>query len=245
MKITGPHFCYSLPRHTYTSTHPSDKRHILPDDIPLPHAKIRPQLLKGARHQHARRRGSFLRSIQDSGRPLHVCVSSPSLCNRVSYAKRTYTRGAIEPQFYAELLRGLGIDASSLPDQHNDEQWPAMKERFAQIFATKTQAQWTEIFDGTDACVAPVLSFQEAIPDASAVTTPEKQWPRQAAPPQPAPILSRTPAREPAQDIDDPFLQPGEHSADVLAQFGIPKENIHRLVQSGAVIDAHLSSSKL
>ncbi|ORY92378.1 CoA-transferase family III domain-containing protein [Syncephalastrum racemosum] len=153
--------------------------------------------------------------------------------------------GAIEPQFYAQLLRGLGIDANSLPDQHNDEQWPAMKERFADIFATKTQAEWTEIFDGTDACVAPVLSFQEAIPNSSQVTTPEKQWPRQAAPPQPAPILSRTPARAPAQDIDDPFLQPGEHSADVLAQFGLTKENIHQLIQSGAVIDAHLSSSKL
>jgi alpha-methylacyl-CoA racemase len=70
--------------------------------------------------------------------------------------------GAIEPQFYAELLQGMELDASALPDQMDRERWPEMKERFAGIFRTKTRAQWTRIFEGSDACVTPVLSPLEA-----------------------------------------------------------------------------------
>ena len=70
--------------------------------------------------------------------------------------------GAIEPQFYAELLEVLGLDAEELPAQNDREQWPAMKERFAAIFRTRTRDEWAEAFAGTDACGAPVLSPWEA-----------------------------------------------------------------------------------
>ena len=70
--------------------------------------------------------------------------------------------GAIEPQFYAELIRLMGLDGEDLPAQKDRRQWPAMKERFAQVFATKTRAEWEEIFEGSDACAAPVLSPAEA-----------------------------------------------------------------------------------
>lgn len=148
-------------------------------------------------------------------------------------------RGAIEPQFYAELLKGLNIDPSTVPNQMDSDQWPTMKEKFAQIFATKTQAEWTSIFDGTDACVTPVLSFQESIPHATAVTIPEKQWPRKAVPPQPAPQLSRTPARSANNDDDaeSPFLTPGSHSREILGEFGCSAQEIQQLIQSKAVID--------
>lgn len=119
----------------------------------------------------------------------------------------------------------------------DSDQWPNMKERFAQAFATKTQAEWTSIFDGTDACVTPVLSFRESIPQATAVTVPEKQWPRQAAPPQPAPQLSRTPARPANNDVDDPFLTPGKHTREILAQFGFTVQEIQQLLQSKAIVD--------
>ncbi|MEU6701752.1 CaiB/BaiF CoA-transferase family protein [Pseudonocardia sp. NPDC046786] len=69
--------------------------------------------------------------------------------------------GAIEPQFYAQLLAGLGIDPTELGPQLDTDSWPETKARFAQVFRTRTRAEWTAAFDGTDACVTPVLSFAE------------------------------------------------------------------------------------
>jgi alpha-methylacyl-CoA racemase len=70
--------------------------------------------------------------------------------------------GAVEAKFYVELLRGLGLDASELPDQMDRTQWPAMKARFGELFSTKTRDEWTAIFVDVDACVTPVLSPREA-----------------------------------------------------------------------------------
>lgn len=68
--------------------------------------------------------------------------------------------GAIEPQFFAELLRLLKIDAA--PPQDDREQWPALRELLASRLRTRTRDAWTEVFAGTDACVSPVLTFAEA-----------------------------------------------------------------------------------
>jgi alpha-methylacyl-CoA racemase len=100
--------------------------------------------------------------------------------------------GAIEAKFYAELLRGLGLDSTELPAQMDRTQWPAMKVRFADLFATKTRDEWTAIFDGVDACVTPVLSSREAA---------RHPWNTErdvfalepVIQPQPAPRFSRTP----------------------------------------------------
>ncbi|MEZ0052135.1 alpha-methylacyl-CoA racemase [Mycobacterium sp. MAA66] len=70
--------------------------------------------------------------------------------------------GSIEPQFFAELLRGLGFEPDEVPNQFDLAHYDQMREAFAGRFATKTRAQWTEIFAGTDACVTPVLSWTEA-----------------------------------------------------------------------------------
>ena len=70
--------------------------------------------------------------------------------------------GAIEPQFYRALLRGLGIDPNGLPDQHDTDAWDVIANQFAARFETKTRAEWVEVFAGTDACVTPVLSISEA-----------------------------------------------------------------------------------
>ncbi|MDJ0790332.1 MAG: CaiB/BaiF CoA-transferase family protein [Acidimicrobiia bacterium] len=67
--------------------------------------------------------------------------------------------GALEPPFYAQLLHGLGLDAASLPDRHDRANWPALEAEFAAAFATRTQAEWGTVFDGTDACVTPVLGL--------------------------------------------------------------------------------------
>jgi alpha-methylacyl-CoA racemase len=75
--------------------------------------------------------------------------------------------GAIEPQFYAELLTGLGLsDRANLPDRNDVSQWESLRVMFTEAFRTRTRDEWTVVFDGTDACVTPVLTFAEAATDA-------------------------------------------------------------------------------
>src|SRR5439155_199466 len=71
--------------------------------------------------------------------------------------------GAIEPQFYALLLKHTGLEGESLPEQTDRAKWPAMQERLARIFKTKTRVEWTQIMEQTDICFAPVLRMSEAL----------------------------------------------------------------------------------
>ena len=106
--------------------------------------------------------------------------------------------GALEPAFYRALLAGLGLsDSSDLPGQHDRAAWPALRARFARVFATRTRDEWAAIFEGSDACVAPVLSPTEA---------PEHPHNRARdtfvevgglTQPAPAPRFGRTPAEPP------------------------------------------------
>lgn len=70
--------------------------------------------------------------------------------------------GAIEPAFYQALLTGLGLEGEDLPSPYGRSGWPVLRERFAARFAERTRAEWTAVFEGVDACVAPVLSPAEA-----------------------------------------------------------------------------------
>ena len=70
--------------------------------------------------------------------------------------------GAIEAPFYQQLLVGLGLDPSTLPPQLDRSGWPILRARFAETFLTGTRDEWAALFAGTDACVTPVLSFEEA-----------------------------------------------------------------------------------
>lgn len=102
--------------------------------------------------------------------------------------------GAIEPQFYAQLLAGLGLDADELPPQMDRDAFPGMCELFAERFARKTRDEWTAIFAGTDACVTPVLTWSEAAQNEhlrARSTLVQANGVDQAAP---APRFSRTPA---------------------------------------------------
>ena len=101
--------------------------------------------------------------------------------------------GAIEPQFYAELLKGLGLAGEDLPAQLDTAGWPTVRARFTEAFAGRTRDEWAAVFAGADACVTPVLSFDEAAqhPHITARDTiVEDGGLRQAAP---APRFSRTP----------------------------------------------------
>ena len=72
--------------------------------------------------------------------------------------------GAIEPQFYKQLLMGLGFDPDEIPPQNNKEHWRETKDKFAARFLTKRRSEWLKIFEGTDACVSPVLNMGESYP---------------------------------------------------------------------------------
>ena len=72
--------------------------------------------------------------------------------------------GAIEPQFYAELRRVLGIaDDPRFDAQFDPQQWPAQKAELERLFKAKTRAEWIAEFDQAEACVTPVLSMAEAL----------------------------------------------------------------------------------
>jgi alpha-methylacyl-CoA racemase len=138
--------------------------------------------------------------------------------------------GAIEPQFYAELLRVLGLDPSALPAQLDRAAWPEMKKLFAEIFATKTRDEWAATFAGTDACVAPVLSMEEARShphNAHRQTFVEVAGVVQPAP---APRFSRTPGT-----IRRPPPRPGQGSDDALADWGLDAGEISQLRESGVI----------
>ncbi len=125
--------------------------------------------------------------------------------------------GALEPQFYAELVAGLGLDSEpGMPAQMDRERWPELRARFARVFKEKTRDEWAEIFGGRDACVAPVLSPAEAPAhphNARRGTFVELEGQLQ---PGPAPRFSRTPGA-----ITRPAPQPGVGGKEALREWGL------------------------
>jgi alpha-methylacyl-CoA racemase len=70
--------------------------------------------------------------------------------------------GCIEPQFYLIMITALGLRLDELPDRDNRRDWPRLAQLLSEVFASRTRDDWASLFDGTDACVTPVLSFDEA-----------------------------------------------------------------------------------
>ncbi len=138
--------------------------------------------------------------------------------------------GAIEPPFYAALLRGLGLDGETLPKQMDRKAWPAMKQRFAAIFLQKTRDEWSAVFAGTDACVAPVLLPHEAAQHPHAVARGSFSTAGGILQPGPVPKFSRTPG-----EIDWPPGLPGPDGDPALERWGVGAERIAALRASGAL----------
>ncbi|MGH9112755.1 MAG: CaiB/BaiF CoA transferase family protein [Acidimicrobiales bacterium] len=138
--------------------------------------------------------------------------------------------GSIEPQFYAELLRLTGLEGEDLPWQHDRAQWPALKQRVAAVFRTKTRDEWCALMDGTDVCFAPVLSIPEAIEHPHNVHRGTFVEVAGIPQPGPAPRFSRTPP-----EITAPPPHAGQHTDDVLAAAGFDADRIAKLRETGAV----------
>ena len=93
-------------------------------------------------------------NIVDGGAPFYRCYETAD--------GKWIAVGAIEPHFYANLIACMGLAAEDLPDQNDRSAWAAMRERFAAVFRTRTRDEWVERAAGRDACLAPVLSIDEA-----------------------------------------------------------------------------------
>ena len=136
----------------------------------------------------------------------------------------------IEGKFHGELMERLGIDPGDMTDQHNRDHWPARKEQMAAIFRQKTRAQWCDELEGTDVCFAPVLNMEEAREHEHIKARQTLIEIEGVVQPAPAPRFSRTPGK-----VHGPVPEPGEHTKEVLADWGLDAVEIDRLVSDGAV----------
>ena len=137
---------------------------------------------------------------------------------------------ATEPQFYAILVERLGLAAEELPDRDDPANWPRLKDLFAEVFGSRSRDEWVAVFDGTDACVTPVLTFGEAREHPHNVGRGTFVEAFGVVQPAPAPRLSRTPA-----SIAGPPPRPGAHSREILAEWGLDASRVQALLDSGAV----------
>lgn len=138
--------------------------------------------------------------------------------------------GSIETKFYAMLLEKLGLDPDSLPPQMERESWPAMKEKFKEIFLTKTRDEWCALMENTDICFAPVLSLAEAADYSHNKERGSFVDVEGVMHPAPAPRFSATPS-----SIKSPTPPTGIHTDEVLADWGISADKVAALKASGAI----------
>ena len=180
---------------------------------------------------------TMLRGMQDSGvwrdeRGTNMLDTGAHFYNVYETSDGKYVSvGSIEPHFYAELLRLTGLDADKEFSQQMDHAaWPSLKVRLAALFRSKTRDQWCEIMEGADVCFAPVLSMREAPAhphNQARGTFVEFQGQTQPAP---GPRLSRTPGA-----IAGPSAVPGQHTDEVLANWGFSSAEIVQLRETKAV----------
>lgn len=137
--------------------------------------------------------------------------------------------GALEPRFYDVLISVLGLE--DVPDRNDIGQWPALGKVLAETFATRTQAEWTALFDGTDACVAPVVPMHEAAQHPHNVARGTYVDEGGVVQPAPAPRFSHTPAT-----LTTPPERPGANTAEALAAWGIT--DIDQLIADGVAVQA-------
>jgi alpha-methylacyl-CoA racemase len=162
-------------------------------------------------------------NILDSGAPFYDAYE----CSDGTFI----SIGSMEPQFYAELLErtGLGEDPA-FAAQHDQAGWPALKEKVAACFRTKTRAEWCELLEMTDVCFAPVLTMSEAATHPHNVARGTFVEHDGRVQPAPAPRFSRTPG-----SIARPAAHAGEHTREILGDWGFDADRVDALVGNGAV----------
>jgi len=161
-------------------------------------------------------------NLLDGGAPFYTTYATSD--------NRHVAVGALEPQFYAALLEGLGLDEADLPDRLDRARWPELRDRLAEVFVGRTMTEWEVVFEGTDGCVTPVLDMSEAplhpVNRERGVFTDDGLYP--------------LPAPAPRFDVDLPAelappSDPGQHTDEVLSDAGFDDSEISALRAQGAV----------
>ena len=186
------------------------------DGVPALMGLIHSMLAKG---QWQKERES---NLLDGGAPFYRCYETAD--------GKAVSVGPLEPQFFAELVEKSGIDASHLTSQYDAASWPERHKEYERLFRQKTRDEWAEIFNGSDACLAPVLGFGEVMDhphNKARATFVEKDGVVQAAP---APRFDRTPAGE----VGMPPA-PGADTDAVLTEAGFSAAEIEELRSTGAL----------
>ncbi|MYG12048.1 MAG: CoA transferase [Gammaproteobacteria bacterium] len=137
---------------------------------------------------------------------------------------------AIEGRFFAALLEALETDEIDPKDQYDRASWPEHHAVLARLFRSRTREEWTQAFDGTDACFAPVLSLMEAAAHPHSKARNSYLTVDDVLQPAPAPRFSRTPSQ-----IQCAPSEPGGNAEDSLADWGLTDAEIERLHRQGIV----------
>lgn len=137
--------------------------------------------------------------------------------------------GAIEPAFYRKLLQLCGIDDPHFQQQWEQAQWPALRSKLETVFLRRTRAEWCSLLEGTDACVAPVLSLTEAVDHPHNRERQTLVWTEGVIQPAPAPRFDRTPAEMPPK-----ATAVGSATRERLAQAGLTPAAIDAMLAEGA-----------
>jgi alpha-methylacyl-CoA racemase len=139
--------------------------------------------------------------------------------------------GSIEPQFYALLKERAGLTEEDFGAQNDQSQWSAMKEKLTTVIKQKTQAQWSEIMEGTDVCFAPVLNFLDAPKHPANIARNTYIEVDGLVQPAPAPRFGRTPSevRHGGHDV-------GQDTDAVLMEMGFGEQELAGLRADGSIV---------
>lgn len=161
-------------------------------------------------------------NVLDTGAPWYNCYETRD--------GKWVSIGSIEKRFYADLLHRLGLEGESLPAQHDRSGWPLLKERFTQVFKSRTRAEWETAFAGSDACFAPILSLSEVASHPHNVVRQGFIERDGVLHPAPAPRFSRTPGT-----LATAPRQPGCDTRAILSDAGFADSEIAALERGGIV----------
>ena len=160
-------------------------------------------------------------NLLDSGTPFYDVYETSD--------GRYMSVGGLEPQFYSAMTDLLEVD--DLPDRYDFARWPELRKRLAEIFLGRTQAEWADLFEGTDACVAPVLPLSEA-PNHPHLVARQTYVEREGLiQPAPAPRFSRTTA-----NLTTPPVKAGANTSEALAAWGI--QDVEQHLADGVAVQA-------
>ena len=138
--------------------------------------------------------------------------------------------GSIEGKFHDELLQLTGLQDASTEERNDQSGWPEKKDRMAEVIKSKTRDEWVDIMLGSDVCYAPVLDLSEAPSHPHNVARGSFVEVDGVVQPAPAPRFSRTPG-----EVQMPPPSPGQHTAEVLTDWGFSVEDVEKLKDVGAV----------